>query len=117
MVSLMITCCVCVVMLPASVYVHVMVVFPMIGVLVVVAAIIDLPEQFMAVGGVKEVISHCAVSSFSDGTFGMIAVTSITTSCVWVAVLFDASVYVHVIVVLDIIGKLVMLLLTMTVPY
>ena len=113
-----ITSCVCVVVLPeSSLYVHVMVFVDVIGKAAsVVAMIVPLSQLSVAVGPVSSLSlsEHCRVISerslLGFGVGGMLSL--MVTSCVCIAMLPATSVYVQVMVVSDIMGKLVTLLVT-----
>ena len=93
-VSPMVTCCVCVEVLPASSsYVQVRVVLVVIGGVVAVVAVMVPSQLSVAVGAVREVICEQSSSIGKPELSGMGAVLSpMVTSCVCVAVLFAASV-------------------------
>ena len=117
-VSSIVACCVCVAVLSApSVYVHVMVIFMVIGGVTSVVAVMVPSQLPVAVGAVREVICEQSSNVGKSATIGTGSVVSaMVTCCVCVAVLSAPSVYVHVMVVSEVMGKLEMLLVTLTVP-
>jgi hypothetical protein len=93
----------------------VIIVFELMGKVVAVVPITVPAQLSFASGAVKLEISHIPFKSGKDATAGIGAILSIrTTFCVCVAVLPAKSVYVHVIDVLDVIGRVVLVVAVTT---
>jgi len=107
--SLMTTFCCCVEIFPLpSLYVQVIVVLEVIGSVALCVPVIEPAQLSVAVGAVKLVTSHCAVmfdNVVKSATGAVMSIPVITIFCCCVVTFPFPSLYVQVIVVLEVIGS------------